>query len=288
MKSHIDKNHILWLLMIIAALVALAIYRIGFFSSVPGFDEEKLKSIQNNDSQQEKTAPSGSSQESEFQTSPTDDLKKQQPKQSANSLRNPKYFRVVFGKEGKNSMLGVIKESEGTHDGYNVAYIDENMNGDLTDEVEKRFSRYRYGSRAGLLEPKFEFQGPFKEDKKAIYTLYLYSLIYKLRARTLESSYGFHWAMNAEYWYYFFINGRMEFYSSADAAQNGKPIHLISKCQWDISTRTQRGDAVISAGLKDKNGCTLRVVRNSGQTISPKLTLTKEDKIVMEEEMKFG
>ena len=288
MKSHIDKNRILWLLMIIAALVALAIYRIGFFSSVPGFDEEKLKSIQNNNSQKEKPTPSGSSQESKFQASPTDDLKQQQPKQSANSLRSPKYFRVVFGKEGKNSMLGVIKESKGTGDGYNVAYMDENMNGDLTDDVEKKFSRYERGSRAGQLEPKFEFQGPFKAGEKAKYTLYFYSVNRKIRARVPGNDYTFLWFLDTGQWHYFFINGKIKFYSSADAAQNGKPIHLISQCQWDISTRTQRDDAVISAGLKDKNGCTLRVVRNSGQTISPKLTLTKDDKVVMKEKMKFG
>ena len=45
---------------------------------------------------------------------------------------------------------------------------------------------------------------------------------------------------------------------------------------------------MISAGLKDKNGSTLRIVRQAGKTISPTLTLTQNGEVKMEEKMKFG
>ena len=287
MKILADKNRILWVLIIIAALVAIVIYRMDFHSPVSGFDEEAEKSPQNNPPQK-KPAASGSSQESESQASPATDLKQQFQEQPSNDLRSPKYFRVVFGEKGENSMLGVIKESAGAGDGYNVAYMDENMNGDLTDEVEKRFSRYERGSRAGQLEPKFEFQGPFKAGVKAKYTLYFYSVNRKNRGYLSGNDYTFLWFLDTGQWHYFFINGRMKFYSNAADAFQGKPVQLASQCQWDISTRTQRGKAVVSAGLKDKNGCTLRIIRRAGQTISPELTLTKDDTVVMTEKMKFG
>jgi hypothetical protein len=287
MKILADKNRILWLLMIIAALVAIVIYRIDFRSPVPGFDKEAAKPLQGNVPHEEKPSASASSLDSEFQA-PTSDLKQQFPKQPTNDLRSPKYFRVVFGKDRTDSMLGVIKESTGSGDGYNVAYIDENMNGDLTDEAEKRFSRYERGSRAGQLEPRFEFQGPFKGGVKAKYTLYIYSINRNISARVSGDDYSFHWFLNAGQWHYFFINGKIKFYSSAADALKGKPVHLASQCQWDINSRTQRSNAVVSAGLKDKNGCTLRIVRRAGQTISPELTLTKDDKVVIAEKMKFG
>ncbi len=288
MKILADKNRVLWVLIIIAALVAIVIYRMDFHSPVPGFDEEAAKPLQGNDKQEEKPSASASSLESESQAPPAADLKQQLPKQPTNDLRSPKYFRVVFGEEGENSMLGVIKESAGAGDGYNVAYIDENMNGDLTDEAEKRFSRYERGSRAGQLEPKFEFQGPFKAEVKAKYTLYFYSVNRKIRGYLSGNDYTFLWFLDTGQWHYFFINGKIKFYSSAADALKGKPVHLASQCQWDISTRTQRGKAVVSAGLKDKNGCTLRIVRRAGQTISPELTLTKDDKVVIAEKMRFG
>lgn len=288
MKILADKNRILWLLMIIAALVAIVIYRMDFHSPVPGFDEEAAKPLQGNDKQGEKPSASASSLESESQASPAADLKQQLPKQPTNDLRRPKYFRVVFGRDRTDSMLGVIKESAGAGDGYNVAYMDENMNSDLTDEAEKRFPRYERGSRAGQLDPRFEFQGPFKEGVKAKYTLYIYSINRNISARVSGNDYSFHWFLNTGQWHYFFINGRMKFYSNAADALKGKPVHLVSQCQWDISTRTQRGKAIISAGLKDKNGCTLRSVRRAGDRISPTLTITNYGEVVMEEKMKFG
>jgi hypothetical protein len=288
MKSRKGKNQVFLLFILIAVVAVIAVYRIGFHSPVPGFDEEKLKSIQNNDSQQEKPSATVSSLESEFQASPSNDLKQIPPKQPTKDLRSPKYFRVVFGKDATGSMLGVIKESAGTGDGYNVAYMDENMNGDLTDEVEKRFPQYKSGSRAGQLDPRFEFQGPFKTGVKAKYTLYLYSINHQFSSRIPENDCTLLWFLDAGQWHYFFINGRMSFYSSADDALKGKPVHLASQCQWDISTRIRSGNAVVSAGLKDKNGCTLRSVSRAGDRLSPTLTLTKDEKVVMEEKMKFG
>ncbi|MBN1804008.1 MAG: hypothetical protein JW837_02035 [Sedimentisphaerales bacterium] len=204
------------------------------------------------------------------------------------SSQDPKYFRVVFGQDEKISMLGIVKRSIGTVKGYNVAYIDENMNGNLTDEVAKKFIREKRGSRAGWLEPRFEFYGPFKADQKAKYTLDIYFLNRKIPVRISENEHYFHWSLDTGRWNYFFINGRIKLFSSAADAMKGEPVRLAGRCWWDINTRTRDGNAMVSAGLKDENGCTLRIIRRTREIVSPTLTLAKDDKVVMEEKMEFG
>jgi hypothetical protein len=89
-------------------------------------------------------------------------------------------------------------------------------------------------------------------------------------------------------WVYFFINGRMKLFSNAADALEGKPVRLGGPCRWEISSRSQAGKPMISAGLKDENGCTLRIVRRAGETVSPTLTLVQNGQAKANEQMKFG
>lgn len=50
-----DKNRIRWLLVLIAFIAAIAIYRIGFHWSVPGFNYEALASVENSSQQETET-----------------------------------------------------------------------------------------------------------------------------------------------------------------------------------------------------------------------------------------
>jgi hypothetical protein len=293
MKFLSDKNHILWLLMLIAVVVVIVIYRIGL--SGTGSNEKAITSDENSPQQKAETKSnsaetdsSANPSESESQFSNSTDLRQELPKESRYRSKNPLYFRVVFGKEGNNPMLGVVDESAGTGTGYDVAYIDENMNGDLTDEAAKKFSRYERGSRAGQLEPRFEFIGPFKGEQKAKYTLYIYSLTRKTYSRLPGNDYYFHWFLDINQWHYFFINGKMALFSNVADAMKGKPVHLGSECMWQINRGTQDGRAMVSAGVKDGNGCTLRSLRRAGERLSPTLTLIQDDKVIREEKMKFG
>jgi hypothetical protein len=184
--------------------------------------------------------------------------------------------------------LGIFDESGGTGAGYNVAYIDENMNGDLADEAVKEFPRYERGSRKGELEPRVEFTGSFKEVESAKYTLYISSLTRKNQSIVPGNDYSFHWFLDKNQWNYFFINGKMTLFSNAPDALKGKPVRLAGQCQWQISARSRYGKPMISAGLKDQNGCTLRSVRLANKRLSPTLTLSQDGQNKAEEKMKFG
>jgi hypothetical protein len=283
MKFLPDKNNIPWLLMLIAVVAAILIYRVGFHTPVPGFNEEALKSLglQVTETQQDKAEPV-------FQTSYAVDLMRQPLKEPRYGSEHPLYFVVVFGKEGKNPMLGVVDESGGTDAGYDVAYVDENMNGDLTDDSARKFARVESGSRAGELEPRFEFKGPFEGETSAMYAINIYTLRPRFRENVKGNEYYFFWYLDVKEWSYFFISGKMKLFSSAADALKGTPVLLGGQCKWEISSQIRDDKSLVSAGLKDRNGCTLRIVSQAGKTVSPTLTLIKDGKVETEEKMKFG
>ncbi len=138
------KNQILLVWLLIAIVAAILIYRTGFHRPVPGFNEEKIKSLglQEAETGKNKAEPSSSvnTSESVFQPSQAVEHTWDLQKEPQYGSEHPFYFCVVFGEKGNNSMLGVVDESGGTGAGYDVAYVDENMNGDLTDEAAKKFS----------------------------------------------------------------------------------------------------------------------------------------------------
>ena len=282
MKADPDKNRMMLLLMLLAFVVVIAIYRIGFQRPVPGFNQKAIQSLQ------QEAEPAFNQQDSNFQSSTAADFNRESIKEPRYSSKRPLYFRVLFGKEAANPMLGVVDESKGTAEGYDVAYIDVNMNGDLTDDIAKKFNRYESGSRAGEMEPKFEFWGPLDGQDKAKYAINIYSLAPKFSKSVEGNEYYFFSYLDIKDWHYFFINGKIKLFPSIDEALKGTPVLLGGECKWDISSRNQEGKSLISAGLKDRNGCTLRSVRRNSQMVSPILSLIKDDKVEAEEKMKFG
>ncbi len=283
MKFLPDKNNIPWRWMLIAVFTAILIYRVGFHTPIPAFNEEALKSLglQETEAKPDKAEPV-------FQPSYAVDLTRDTLKEPRYGSKRPLYFHVVFGKEGKNPMLGVVDESGGTGAGYDVAYVDENMNGNLTDDAAKEFPRRESGSRVGELTPRFEFKGPFEGEGNAKYALNIYSLTPRYGRSVQENEYYFLWYLDTKEWSYFFINGKIKLFSSAADALKGTPVHLGGQCKWEISSRIKDSKSLVSAGLKDRNGCTLRIVRQEGKTVSPTLTLIKDGKVETEEKMKFG
>jgi len=282
MKALPDKNYILWLTILLAVVAVIAINRIGFQRPVSGFNQKAVQSLPQGDE------PAFNQQDSNFQSTTAADFNRESIKEPRYYSKNPLYFRVLFGKEAANPMLGVVDESKGTGDGYDVAYIDENMNGDLTDDIAKKFNRYESGSRAGELDPRFEFPGPFKGQEGAKYTIDIYSLLPRYSKSVKDNEYYFFSYLYIKEWHYFFINGKINLYSSIDEALKGTPVLLGGECRWEISSRNQEGKSLISAGLKDRNGCTLRAVRRNSQMVSPVLSLIKDGKVEAEEKMKFG
>lgn len=201
----------------------------------------------------------------------------------------PLYFRAVFDKDGKASVLGVFDESGGKGAGYDVAYVDENRNGDLTDEQAKPFPSMKYGKDAGKPEPRVSFKGPFKGGRAAECALNVYSLPnVALKASSGKESH-FYYSLDIDGWSAFFINGKMNLFSSAAEALKGAPVQLAGDYRWEISASVSEGKTVVAAGLKDQNGCTLRMVRGADKERVPMLALSQNGAISKKpEKMEFG
>jgi hypothetical protein len=290
MKTLQDKDVVLWLVALLVVISAIAIYRVGFHIPVPAFNKEAMKSLELKSSEAQ-TKPAEAkptrSPESTIQPPQTADLKRELPTEDRFRSERPLYFRVVFGEQGNNSMLGMLDETGGTGAGYNLVYVDENRNGDLADDAAKKFPTFERGSGARKTDnPRFDFSGPFKNKASAKYTLNILSL--PRSSHSAPGDYPFFWTLDTDGWNYFFIFGKMRLSSNAADALAGPPVRLAGPCKWQISSKRKSGKAVVSAGLKDENGCTLRSVRNSRSTRSPRLSLIKDGKVKAEERMKFG
>jgi len=268
MKATQPKNGMQWLLVVFVVGGAILLLR------------NTLKS----------PSPGGPAPERQQETEPVQaeaDLDQEPAQDPEDGPKDPLYFRMVFGDEGTNSMLGKL-ESSGADTGYDLAYVDENNNGDLTDDAAKTLPRYKQGSRAGQLDPRFDFTGPFKNGETAKYTLNIYELTRKNRADTGAGDYYYFWYLNTDQWHYFFINGKMRLSASMTEAQEAAPVQLGGPCKWEITSTRRDGKALVSAGLKDENGCTLRVLSQSGKDLAPRLSLIKDGKVAAEQAMEFG
>ncbi len=278
------NNGMHWLLMVLViAGVVVVLAKVLRNPSTDGTNEEIMPP---EDSRQNESKPPPNDLEPPISRSSAKDSRLEPPAEREYNSENPLYFRVVFGQESTDSALGVLDESEGTGTGYNLAYVDENRNGDLTDDAPKTFPKYDRGSRSGQTNPTFNFSGPFKSGASADYALNIYSLARKNQPP--PDDYSFFWTLDTDGWNYFFINGKMRLSSSAADALTGPPVRLAGHCKWNISASRRSGKSMVSAGLKDGNGCTLRIVTRPGGKPSPRLSLIKNGKIELEKDMEFG
>lgn len=293
METPRKKNGMHWLLILL--VIAGVVVLLATVLNNPSAESVKEAVVSTGDERQEEPEPMPSEPkpaeatklaETAIQPSPVAEPYREPPKERELSSTKPLYFRVVFGESGTDSTLGVVDESGGAGTGYDVAYVDENRNGDLTDDGAKKFPTYDRGSRAGQVDPTFTFSGPFKGKAGGKYSLNLYTLGRRASATTGDQY--FFWTLDTDGWNYFFINGKARLSSSAADALAGPPIRLAGPCKWQIESKSKSGKAMVSAGLKDENGCTLRSVRQARGRPSPKLTLAKDGKVELEEDMKFG
>ena len=294
METPQKKNGMHWLLMVF--VIAAVIVLLATVLNNPSAEGPEEAVMPAGDARQEEPGPMPSEAkpadsmkppESSIQPALVADPQLEPPKERDLVSAKPLYSRVVFGPEGTDSTLGVLDELGGTGTGYNVAYVDENRNGDLTDDAVKTFAKYERGSRAGQTNPSFNFSGPLPKSGKSVkYTLNLYALTRK--GNPTRGDHYFDWTLDTDAWNYFFINGKIRLSSSAADALAGPPVRLAGQCKWQISSTTRDGKAMVSAGLKDENGCTLRLVRLSGKILSPRLSLLQDGKVKAEKDMEFG
>ena len=197
----------------------------------------------------------------------------------------PLYFRLVFGLDEKNQMLGVFDESSGTGKGYDIVYLDHDADGNLKESRPIKFPKAPdYMKKRGIkFDPKFQFNGPFN-GKTARYTLSSYSF----GMPNSSNPANFHCSITTGRWTYRFINGKLNLYRSADQAVKGTPFYIAGNITWDVKGTTRGPERMVSAAIKDKNKGTLRSAKKGDQNLAPHLTLYSGRKQAFKSKMGFG
>jgi len=88
--------------------------------------------------------------------------------------------------------------------------------------------------------------------------------------------------------YAWFINGRVKFHTDPTAAAAADPIRLGPPFHFQTGTRTRGRQALVNIGLKDANGCTLRLARKDGRQVQPTLKLLMDAEEVFQTAASYG
>lgn len=177
-----------------------------------------------------------------------------------------------------------LDESLGTGEGYDIGYLDTDMDKDFTNNPLLTFPLQVAGPWGRKFAWHLEFSSPLG-DKKIDYRLTIDSTPRK----SIEGNTSISWHFKVEDLVFFFGNGEMIFYPSMSEALKGKPVCVGSKLDVKINHSTKGHKVVISAVLKDANGCSLIGILTSHGKLSPQLTLlTASGKSVIQEKMGFG
>lgn len=178
------------------------------------------------------------------------------------------HFRLEVGVEEPLAVSGLLDETGGTGTGYDVARLD--LDGDGVFETEQAFA-------AGT-DPRTKRE--FRDAKITIerdgatWQVDLYALRFR-RPKVEDGRVDayFRWSVTKGDFYAWFINGRMPLFTTAKAAAEELPAILGQNLAFEVTATTRGPQALLNVGLKDPNGCTLRLARVGAEQQTPTVTL---------------
>ena len=190
-------------------------------------------------------------------------------------------LRLLVGIENPKLITGFLDETKGTGDGYDVAFLD--LDGDGAPETRQDFGTYEvYRTLEKRPDPKVKIS-----HEGCDWVLDLrYS---RFTVREGVASANIRWTVTrGEEFYAWFINGRVSFFTDPEAAAAADPIRLGPPFHFKMGTRTRGRQGLVTVGLKDANGCTLRLARTNGKIVQPTLKLLSEGSEVLQTQASYG
>jgi len=193
------------------------------------------------------------------------------------------HVRLAVGGESGRTIVGYIDESAGTGKGYDTAVLD--LDGDGTPEASQTFGKTA-DRRTG--EMRFDPKVKVEHDGVSL-VLDLYSLAFR-RPFGGEKQYPAYirWTATKGDLYAWFINGKVAYHRTARDAAEADPIRLGGPFHFAVSTRTRGPEALVSVGLKDANGCTLRLYRKARTEVRPHFRLLSGDEAKVDTHAPYG
>jgi hypothetical protein len=194
---------------------------------------------------------------------------------------NAVYLRLLVGIGKPLLVTGYLDETKGTGQGYDAAFLDLDGNG--TFETRQDFPPYTLPNT-----------GEERPDPKVTIRHEDCDWVLDLRYTRFTPVDGvarayIRWTVTrGEEFYAWFINGQVSFYTELTAAAAADPIRLGPPFEFQTGTRTRGREGLITVGLKDSNGCTLRLARRDKAIVSPALTLSQDGNEVLQTQASYG
>jgi len=170
----------------------------------------------------------------------------------------PLHFRIEVGVRPGYVVSGWLDESKGTGEGYDLVLLD--LDGDGTFETKQVApTQKNYQTQKDVPKPTITI-----DREGAKWALDLYSLGQRRPTVKGDSLATYvKWTVRTEELYAYFINGRVTLYADAAKAKAAKPIRLGPPFTFDTGSSQRGPDALLRVGLKDGNGCTMRLARDN-------------------------
>jgi hypothetical protein len=168
----------------------------------------------------------------------------------------PLHFRLEAGVTPGHIVTGWLDESKGTGKGYDCVALDRD--GDGVFETKEMFPTQPHRqTKKPIPKPTVTV-----EQDGATWALDLYS-IGQRRPSTAGGKVNCYirWSVTKGDFYAWFINGRVNLYADAARAKTEKTIRLGPPFRFDTGATTRGPSALLRVGLKDGNGCTMRLAR---------------------------
>jgi hypothetical protein len=194
---------------------------------------------------------------------------------------NAVYLRMLVGVEKPILVSGFLDETRGTGQGYDVAFLD--LDGDGILETRQEFGTYDL-PRTGEKRP----------DPKVRINHEGCDWVLDLRYSRFTPTDGvatahIRWSVTrGKEFYAWFINGKVKFYTDPKVAAAADPIRMGPPFRFDTGTRARGRQGLVSVGLKDANGSTLRLARKNGQIVQPILKLFTDGTEVLQTQASYG
>jgi hypothetical protein len=180
-----------------------------------------------------------------------------EPSKEAKSLK-PLHFRIEAVTDQIHTIAGRLESAAEDGRTYDQAVLD--LDGDGRPEKTLDLKSGTFPTRKGSFSVDLDFEldgsswnlsmrGPLDDPFQG--PVYL------------------NWTRRSDELYLFFINGKAPLKPTAEEAAEGPAIRLGPPFHFDL-TSTKRGpDALVNVGLKDANGCTLRIANrlSAGQAV---------------------
>jgi hypothetical protein len=195
--------------------------------------------------------------------------------------RRARHFRLEVGVGDIRTVHGWIDESGGTGKGYDRLALD--LDGDGRADVTSAFEPTDPESDTWTT-PTISFR-----HEHATWTLDFNDDRFDPGEDPVEGpETWFSWSVWRGDRFALFVNGPMGLHTSAAAARRAKAARLGPPFHLECGVGTRGPTVMLSAALRDSNGCTLRVASEGTREAKIHATLLDADRVVLRRTMEYG